>query len=153
MSYQFRLGENRVQLRATGNWTEKLNLFFDPADPTVVNPELGEQGRPEFGATGSVNVTRGPFTLGYRLQYIDGQALGGVEIETADDVAGPAGFAGELFVHDVSFNFDLNDRFGLYGGVNNLTDKDPYPTNSAYPVSPVGRFLFLGVRVKTGALF
>ncbi|PAX09491.1 TonB-dependent receptor domain-containing protein [Sphingomonas lenta] len=153
ISYQFRLGENRFQLRATGNWTEKLNFFFDPGDPTANDPELGEQGRPEFGAVGSVNWQRGPFSLGYRVQYIDGQTIGGVEIETADRVAGPAGFVDELFVHDVSFNFDLNDRFSLYGGVNNVTDVDPYRTNTSYPVSPLGRFPFLGVRVKTGPLF
>jgi iron complex outermembrane recepter protein len=153
ISYQFRIGETRVQLRANGNWTEKLNFFFDPADPSRNDPELGELGRPEFSGVGSINVQRGRFGLGYRLQYLDGMTLGGVEIETANAVAGPAGFAGETFVHDASFNFDLNDRASFYGGVNNFTDVKPFPTNSSYPVSPLGRYFFLGVRVKTGPLF
>jgi outer membrane receptor protein involved in Fe transport len=148
LAYQFALGDNRFALRASGNWTEKLDFFFDPSDPTLNDEELGEEGRPEFGATGSVAWTRGPFSLGYRIQYIDGQTLQGVEVETADIVAGPLGYADEKFVHDISFNVEVDDRFTLYGGINNLTDVEPYPTNSAYPVSPYGRFFFLGANIK-----
>ena len=153
IAYAFRLGETRFNLRATGNWTEKLNRFFDPGDPTAVDPELREQGRPRFGGVGSINVARGPFAIGYRLQYIDSQYIGGVEIVDGQDpntIAGPRGKAGAEYVHDVSFNLDATDKFSLYGGVNNVTDVDPYRNLSSYPVSPYGRFYFIGVRVKTG---
>lgn len=153
IAYAFSLGENRLNLRATGNWTGKVDRFFDPADPAAVDPELGEQGRPEFAGTGSVSVARGPVSLGYRLQYIDTQYIGGVEIVDGQDpdvIAGSRGRAGAKYVHDVSFNIDVTDRFSLYGGVNNVTDVDPYRNLSSYPVSPYGRFFFLGARVKTG---
>ena len=148
VAYQFRLGANRISLRATGNWTDRVDQFFDPADPAAVDPELREQGRPEFAAVGSAAWQRGPVTLNYRLQYIDAQYIAGVESETADVVAGPRGLAPDKYVHDVSFNLDATPGFTLYGGVNNLSDVKPYRNLSAYPVSPYGRFFFLGVRIR-----
>ncbi|MEP9403038.1 TonB-dependent receptor domain-containing protein [Sphingomonas silueang] len=151
IAYRFNLGKTRVDLRAQGNWTQKVDRFFDPGDPSALDPELREQGRPEFAASGSAAVTRGPVSLSYRLQYIDAQYIAGVEIRDGVDpmtIAGPRGLAKELFVHDIAFNLEATDRFTLYGGVNNLTDVDPYRNLSAYPVSPYGRFYFLGVRVR-----
>jgi outer membrane receptor protein involved in Fe transport len=148
IAYNFSLGENRIALRATANWTDKLNQFFDPVNPSVVDPELGETGFPEWSGVGSVSWQRGPFTVGYRMQYIGKQALAGVEIERQDVEFGPAGTAPEYFVHDVSFSIDATDRFTFYGGVNNLTDEEPFANRVSYPVSPVGRFFFLGARAR-----
>jgi len=114
----------------------------------VVDPERGSRARPEWAVTDAATLGYGPVALNYTLQWIDSQALGGVEIETADVVAGPAGFADEKFVHDVSISYEMEDLATLYGGVNNLTDVEPYPTNSAYPVSPYGRYFFLGLRLR-----
>jgi len=36
----------------------------------------------------------------------------------------------------------------VYAGVNNLTDVTPYRTNLAYPVSPMGRAFFVGLRLR-----
>ena len=36
----------------------------------------------------------------------------------------------------------------LYGGVNNISDELPYITEQAFPVSPRGRFIFLGARAS-----
>lgn len=152
VAYLFRLGENRVNLRATGNWTRRVDRFFDPGDPSALDPELREQGRPEFAATGSIGVSRGPFSINYRLQYINAQYIAGVELRDDVDpltIAGARGLAGEVFIHDVSFNLDATDRFSIYGGVNNVSDVDPYRNLSAYPVSPYGRFYFLGIRLRT----
>ncbi len=148
LSYRQQVGAFDLGLRVNGTWVEKLDFFFDPADPTKIDPELGEQGRPEWAVTGATSLGYGPVTLNYTLQWIDSQALGGVEIETADVIAGPAGFADERFIHDVSINYELEDVATLYAGVNNLTDVEPYPTSSAYPVSPYGRYFFVGLRIR-----
>ena len=148
IAYRFGLGEHRFSLRATGNWTEKLNQFFDPVDPSVIDPELGETGFPEWSAVGSVDWSFRGARLGYRLQYIGSQTLAGVEIERQAVEFGPAGTAPETFIHDVSVGFDVNERFTLYGGVNNLTDEEPFINRSSYPVSPVGRFFFIGAQAK-----
>jgi len=60
---------------------------------------------------------------------------------------GPIGSADEYFIHDLSASYTfMDDRFEIYGGVNNLTDEDPFVTERAYPVNPVGRFFYAGLR-------
>jgi iron complex outermembrane receptor protein len=148
INYNFSLGQHRFSLRATGNWTEKVNQFFDPTNPNVVDPELGELGFPEWSGSASVSWTRGPFTLGYRLQYIGEQALAGVEIERQDVEFGPAGTGPDYFIHDLNFNIDVNDRFTFYGGINNLTNEAPFSNRVSFPVSPLGRVFFVGARAR-----
>ena len=149
VSYNFRLADYRIALRAAGNWTEKVDLFFNPQDPTFVNPELGEVGFPEWSGSGSVSVGSGPFTATYRMQYLSRMTLLNVERERVlEEFGDPEGFGREMFIHDASVSFDVGREFTMFGGVNNFTDERPYRNALAYPVSPVGRSFFLGVRAR-----
>jgi outer membrane receptor protein involved in Fe transport len=149
VNYGFDLGENNFNLQVGGNWTERLNRFFDPVDTTLVNPGLRELGAPEWAGFGSVTWNRGAFTLNYGVQYIGSTAAASViQIERIDAEFGPAGFAPEYWLHNVAFNLDATDQITLYGGINNLTDEEPYLSSSAYPVSGIGRTLFLGVTAR-----
>jgi outer membrane receptor protein involved in Fe transport len=149
VNYGFDFGENNFNLQVGGNWTERLDRFFDPVDPTFVNPGLRELGAPEWAGFGSVTWNRGAFTLNYGVQYIGSTAAASViQIERIDAEFGPAGFAPEYWLHNVAFNLDATDQITLYGGINNLTDEEPYLSSSAYPVSGIGRTLFLGVTAR-----
>jgi outer membrane receptor protein involved in Fe transport len=151
VDYRFKIGEsNNIGLNVAGNWTEKVNRFFDPGDPTLVNPALRELSVPEWSGVGSLTYNRGAFTLGYNLQFIQSTAAAGtIQIERIDTEFGPAGFAPDYWIHGLSFNLDIEEgRFSFYGGVNNLTNAEPYLSSSAYPVSGLGRFYFLGLRAK-----
>jgi outer membrane receptor protein involved in Fe transport len=149
VNYGFDLGENNFNLQVGGNWTERLNRFFDPVDTTLVNPGLRELGAPEWAGFGSVTWNRGAFTLNYGVQYIGSTAAASViQIERIDAEFGPAGFAPEYWLHNVAFNLDATDQITLYGGINNLTNEEPYLSSSAYPVSGIGRTLFLGVTAR-----
>lgn len=149
VNYGFDLGENNFNLQVGGNWTERLNRFFDPVDTTLVNPGLRELGAPEWAGFGSVTWNRGALTLNYGVQYIGSTAAASViQIERIDAEFGPAGFAPEYWLHNVAFNLDATDQITLYGGINNLTDEEPYLSSSAYPVSGIGRTLFLGVTAR-----
>ncbi|MBB6228692.1 outer membrane receptor protein involved in Fe transport [Polymorphobacter multimanifer] len=147
--YRFAVGQNNIALRVAGNWTEKLDRFFDPVDQDLVNPGLRELGVPEWSGFGSVSYNRGPFSMTYGVQFVQSTAAASViEIERIDEEFGPAGFAPDYWIHTVSFNFDATRELSFYGGVNNLTNAVPYISSSAYPVSGVGRFFFLGARVR-----
>ena len=138
-----------INLGLSGNWTEKVNRFFDPLDQTVVNPSLRELSVPEYSGVASISVNRGDFTLGSNLQYIGSTAAAiSIEIERIDTEFGPAGFAPEYLLHNMSFNLDVTKQFSFYGGINNVTDAQPYLSSSAYPVSGIGRFFFVGFRAK-----
>jgi hypothetical protein len=36
----------------------------------------------------------------------------------------------------------------VYGGINNITDERPFITEFAFPVSPQGQFLFVGLEMN-----
>lgn len=146
--YQFDIQEFAVTLSVSGTKMQKLDRFFDPSNPSAVDPELGELQRPRWAGNINTNVQRGPITLNWQMQYLGKQALRAVEIETAPSLFGPAGIAGNSFIHDISFRIDLSDRYQIYGGVNNLGNKQPFLTENAFPVSPIGRLFFLGANAR-----
>ncbi|MGL6044085.1 MAG: TonB-dependent receptor domain-containing protein, partial [Sandaracinobacteroides sp.] len=149
-AYGFGIGEHGFNLRVTANWVEKLNRFFNPTDSSQVNPGLLEQGAPEWAGVGSIGWTSpGGFGLVWRTQYIGRQAIAGaIEIESIESEFGEAGFADATWIHDISASFEWNEGFEIYGGINNLTNVEPFIASRAYPVSGVGRFYFLGMRAK-----
>jgi outer membrane receptor protein involved in Fe transport len=105
---------------------------------------------PEWAGVGSINYNRGAFSFGYNAQFVQSTAAAAaIQIETIDTQFGPAGFAPDYWIHSINFNVDIQkDRFSVYGGVNNLTNAAPYLSSSAYPVSGMGRFYFVGIRAK-----
>lgn len=147
--YQFDIGGSDVRFGLAGTWMDKLDRYFDPSNPAAVDPELGELQRPEWAGNFTAEWAMGPIAVAYQMQYQDEQTLGTprgtVEIETADINYGPAGFADATYIHDLSASWDITDRYTLYGGINNIGDEDPFVTELAYPVSPIGRFFFLGL--------
>ncbi|MCX9146390.1 TonB-dependent receptor domain-containing protein [Erythrobacter sp. WG] len=148
-NYAFSLGKNNFNLALVGNWTERLDRFFDPVRTDFVNPGLRELGAPEWSGFANVTWNRGDFSLNYGVQYIESTAVAGaIEIERIDTEFGPAGFAPDYWIHNVAFNLDVTDEFSLYGGINNLTNEIPYISSSAYPVSGMGRAFFLGVTAR-----
>jgi len=148
-NYAFSLGKNNFNLQLVGNWTEKLDRFFDPVRTDFVNPGLGELGAPEWSGFGSVTYNRGPFTINYGVQYIDSTAVASaIEIERINSEFGPAGFAKEYWIHNVAFDIEATDKITVYGGVNNVSNERPYLSSSAYPVSGMGRSFFLGVTAR-----
>jgi iron complex outermembrane recepter protein len=153
VQYRFDLGEHGFTLNGSGTWVEKLDNFFDPEDPTAIDPELGELQRPEWAARGAATWDWKGLSLTWSTTWLDRQALRGVEIEdvgnTGSDTFSPEnGLASDTFIHDASFNYEASDKFTVYGGVNNIFNKRPFITEQAFPVSPVGTFFFLGVRAS-----
>jgi iron complex outermembrane recepter protein len=150
-NYRFTLWDkNNITLGLNGNWTKQVNRFFDPTDPNNFNPALRELSVPEWSGVGSINYNRGAVSFGYNVQYMQSTAAAGaIQVETLGTQFGPAGFAPDYWIHSVNFNVDiLKDRFSIYGGINNLTNAEPFISSSAYPVSGMGRFYFMGIRAK-----
>ncbi len=149
VDYRFSWDVNNFGLSLTGNWVEKLDRFFDPVNTDLVNPGLKELGAPEWAGLIGASWNRDAFTLTYRMQYIGEQAVAGViQVERIDLEFGEAGWADEYFVHDLSASYQWKDQFTFYGGVSNLTNEEPYLASSAYPVSGMGRYYFLGVKAR-----
>ncbi len=146
--YQFDVDENQFTVSAAGTWVNNLDRFFNPADLTDVDPELRELQRPEWAGSASLTWARGPLLVSWQTRYQSRQALRSVEVESADVLYGPNGFADEVFIHDISFNYEVNEEVNVFGGINNIADKNPFITESAFPVNPLGRYFFMGVNLK-----
>ena len=149
LGYRFNVGANRFNLGLSANRAEKVNRFFDPVLKDLVNPGLGEQSAPKWAGTTSLGWASGSFGLTLRSQYIGEQAVAGViQIEDLASEFGPAGMAKAMWVHSLSASYEYKSGLEFFGGVNNLTNEEPYIASSAYPVSGVGRSFFVGVRAK-----
>ncbi|MEE4360367.1 MAG: TonB-dependent receptor [Pseudomonadales bacterium] len=153
VNYGFDALASRFEITALLTHQDKLE-FIEPAiagQADSVDDELGEMRRPEWSSQLSLTFLRGPLTLGWQTQYLSEQTLAyedGGEIETAQQNFGAAGFADEIFIHNLSGSYDVSDRMFVYGGIQNVTDEDPFVTERAYPVSPRGRYFFAGVNYR-----
>lgn len=150
-TYRFDLGDHGFTLNASGTWVDKLDNFFDPSDLTAVDPELQELQRPEWAGRASLTWDWDRLSVTWNTTYLDAQGLRSVEIEAVGE--GPNfqfsrenGFSNSTFIHDISFSYEAMDSLDVYGGVNNVFDKNPFVTEQAFPVSPVGTYFFLGAR-------
>ena len=153
MQYRFGVGDFDFTFNAAGTWVDKLNNFFDPSDPTLVDPELGELQRPEWAGNASLTADYKNFSLTWSTTYLDSQGLRAVEIEEVGDTGADTfstanGLTSDAFIHNISFNFEATDMINVYGGVNNVFNRNPFLTEQAFPVSPVGTLFFLGATLS-----
>ncbi len=148
LGYLFDLDEHQFDISVSGTKVDELNDFDNPLDSTSVDVELGEIRRPELAGIVSLGWTFGDLNVNLQNQYVDEMLLGFVEIDTARSLYGDAVFMDDMWIHDLSASYQVNDTLSISGGINNLTDEQPFMTNYAYPVSAVGRFAFFGFTVK-----
>jgi outer membrane receptor protein involved in Fe transport len=147
LSYNTAIGDHRLGLSATASWVDKIDFFFDPTDLTRIDPELRELQRPEWSGRATASYGYGDFNFDYTVTYLGEMALRAVEIETIDTQFGPAGLAGDTWMHNISASYTFTEMgMQVFGGVNNLSDVKPFITERAYPASPIGRSFFIGAR-------
>lgn len=141
VNYSFELGENMFGASLVGSHQDKLDRFFNPLDPADVNPEVREIQLPEWSGNLTLSWARGPWDAALQTSYQSEQFA--AEIEDFEDL-GEAGFFDEIFILDLNGSYEFSDSLRFYGGINNLTDEEPFSTQTAWPVGPRGRFFFLG---------
>jgi outer membrane receptor protein involved in Fe transport len=132
-----------------GNYTDRIDRFEDPLNPAVANPELLENGQAahSFNLNGTYRV--GGLTVNWQSQYLGNilQFAGAsLQIENADQFENA--FAGDTWRHDLSAVYKISDSVEIFGGVNNLLDRDPIQSSASYPVGILGRQFFLGADVR-----
>ncbi len=104
-------------------------------------------GDPEAGFENLVlSWARGPLSTTFQTSYQSEQAV--ADITTVEELYGSGAYFDEVYIFDVNANYELSEKLTFYGGVNNLTDEEPYATQTAWPVGPRGRFFFLGLTYR-----
>jgi outer membrane receptor protein involved in Fe transport len=144
LEYGFTAFEADVSALVTWTVVDQLDLIDQLGN---VDTELGEMRRPEDAALVTLSVDRDAFSFSWTTQYLSQQLLtyeDGAEIETAMTNFGPSAFTDDdIFIHDFRGAF-TQANYSIYGGVNNVTDEEPFISERAYPVSPIGRYYYLG---------
>jgi len=164
VSYDHRFdADNRLELRFIGNWVRVRNDF-----PYIDSPEQperlkGELGDPIHTFNLSADYTYKQLTLGYELRYVGRQSVTDWESQHTTYGVPPLDpfYADRVYYpsatyHNVRFSLDTEKGFTFYGGVDNLTNKQPplgiLGTGSLSDADAVydntGRFFYAGVKVK-----
>lgn len=140
--------------------TDPLQQELLTTDQATVSDLLGVIGTPEwifnlglnweynnwnFGATGRFEDSAAQFTNAALTDVVIEN--GAVVVNDNVGLADPSQlFTGSSFEIDLSVNYEVSEKLGLYGGVSNLTDREPFLGSLARPVGPRGRYFFAGVR-------
>jgi outer membrane receptor protein involved in Fe transport len=141
-----KLGEFGVHM--IGNYLDKLTFVPIPGAGAVNNAY--EAGAPKFQITTDLLWSIGDFKLDWQVNYTSKTYRFSRQTTASNpDVVAPQYLRyKERFTHDVSLSYEIDDRFEIYGGINNLFDQKPDLGALNTPVSAVGRFFFIGARVK-----
>ncbi|HWM29752.1 MAG TPA: TonB-dependent receptor [Woeseiaceae bacterium] len=132
-----------VSLRANATYLDELVEFRSVLDPTLGDDEKGEMQRPEWAGNFNARFSTDRLTIGYYGRYMGNQLHRLVEENEAESFDNA--WSGSLWVHDLSGSFAINDSYTIYGGIQNISDEDPFITQPSFPTGTRGRYLFFGV--------
>ena len=138
-------------INLVGNHLDELTFTNLPgAEPDPVAEEIGA---PEWQVNLDVTWQHGPLTLNYGYNYFsETYRFDNVLREQADLVEDQYARYDARSTHDLQARWEVNDRFTLYGGVNNLFNQEPDRFAESYPVSPLGRTFYVGLTASIDSL-
>jgi outer membrane receptor protein involved in Fe transport len=162
VAYRHNFG--RVQLTSHGIYTHVLQRsdYLDPTNPNFEDRVLGELGDPKDNFNWTTDVKVGKITGSYEMRFISHMYLTGSEAENYESVNGlppqNTDYADRrrypsVFYHNIRVMLDVNDRFSIYAGVDNLTNRLPPfgltgVTDGGGIYDARGRFMYTGVIAK-----
>ncbi|MES2289640.1 MAG: TonB-dependent receptor [Pseudomonadota bacterium] len=159
-SYNTNFDWGSLALKGIYTHVFKRENYTSPTDPTFVDVLLNELGDPEDQFNLSADLKIHKLTLGYSFRWIGPMYLNTYEdynsvnggppqnVDYADIVKYPI-----VTYSDVRFDYDINNRFNFYGGINNLFDTmPPYGLTGVGAGSAIydnrGRFMYMGFKAK-----
>jgi iron complex outermembrane recepter protein len=129
--------------------THLLKLTSIPIPGGLVVDERSTVFAPDWQVNFDVNWNISEIELTYGINYFSGTyRFTRQQLESQPDTVAPEFLKFKAkFTHDMQLGWNIDDRFSLYGGVNNLFDQQPDIDSVDYPIgSAIGRFFYFGVR-------
>lgn len=140
----------RFDLRFVGGYLDRLDIVATPG--AQVEDQVDQPGRPQFNFVFSPTWTLDRLTLSYNLRWFDRTRRFSRNTTDGNPDYAPANLLRyrELWQHDLQLQYQATDGFGLYGGVNNLSNQKPDEDSYDFPAPSLGRFFYVGARVNFG---
>ncbi|MDP5280732.1 TonB-dependent receptor [Sphingomonas sp. DG1-23] len=155
VNFNYRLRTAKLgtfNLSVVGNYLDRLEFVGTPG--ADVTNSRGEAFAPKYTVNADLTWQTGGLTLNYGILWFS-KTLRFTNQEVAgnpDIVAPEYMYLKERWQHDIYASYDVSDRFQIYGGVRNLWGQRPDIGTNTYPVDSIGRFGFVGARVKLPSL-
>ena len=133
-----------------GNKLEQLTFDEDPT--AAPDKQIGTVDVPVWQINFDASWTVHNFTINYGYNYSSPTRRISKEAQRADPlyVAPQYFYYSAHSTHDIQVRYDIAHHWEVYVGCNNFTDQrpdigDPQPSE---PVSPLGRFVYVGMQAK-----
>jgi outer membrane receptor protein involved in Fe transport len=161
VNYRRRLGGiGTLDLRANYTHLLQRSSFTNPSNPNFENSFLKELNDPQDEGLFRANLKSGPVDVTYSVRYIGKQYLNTYEDYNGINGLPPqnADYANvkyypQVFYHNARVGLDVNKKFELYAGVDNILGQDPpFGLTGIGAGSGIydnrGRFYYGGVRAR-----
>jgi outer membrane receptor protein involved in Fe transport len=137
------------QFSLVGN--KLTRLTFIPTPGADVIDDKNSAYAPKTQLSFDLTWLKGPVTVNYGINYFSKTfRFSRAELAGDPDMASPENIHyNRRLTHDLQFAVDVQEAVRVYAGVNNLTNQKP-DLDPIYPVSPVGRFIYVGARAGFG---
>jgi len=143
-------------------WTHALEntSYLNPIDTDLGNRLLSELGNPKDAFNLDIDFKTGPVTISYELRYIGRMTNGAYENYFSFQGRPPQNadafdhrFYTDTDYHDIRVNWETDDHFNFYVGVDNLFNQDPPLGLSGIGdgsgiYSNRGRYFYSGVKAQ-----
>jgi iron complex outermembrane recepter protein len=150
VSYTFSPSDKlgKIGLSLTGGYLDKIS--FVPSIGAEVDDDTLEAYNPRWRGTAGIEWKIDQLSLNYGVTYWSKTRRFTTEQLAANpDLSDPKFFFyKERWEHDFQAAFELDNGFEFYGGVNNIFDQKPTFDQLSYPVSGLGRYFYMGAKVK-----
>jgi len=133
-----------------GNYLKRLEFIATPG-ADVTQERLDSLFRaPKYTAKGDLTWSKGKVTLNYGLLYWSRTLRYSPQtyIDQPDYVDPKYKWLKAKWEHSIYGKLAINEKFDVYGGVNNLWNQKPDIGTQSYPVDSIGRFFYFGARVN-----
>lgn len=130
--------------------TKLEELAFTELD--TPDDQLGFPGAPEWIVAADVTWNWRDFAVNYGYSfYSETYRVDPMALAAEPDFVDPAY---QMFSarhrHDIQARWNVDDRFAIYGGINNFTNQEPDRGSFQTPIGPQGRFFYLGATMQLG---
>ncbi|MBB4839351.1 outer membrane receptor protein involved in Fe transport [Sphingomonas kyeonggiensis] len=156
VNFNYRLKTDNAgtfNLSVVGNYLDRLEFIGTPG--ADVTNSRGQTYSPKYTVNADLTWQLGGFTANYGILWFDktsrytNQQMAGDPTIVAEEYK----YLKQRWQHDIYLSYDIDQRFQIYGGVRNLFGQMPELGTRIYPVNAVGRFGYVGAKVKLPNLF